>query len=110
MRQKRKSPRLGDFRGGDDKMVNHPNRNGKRYDLSYFGIYLMACVPHGTDIIAATKAECEKANIDWEEPTIVEGVHLTDDPRDTDEIVQCGNRIGWLADETGRTYRYAVKR
>jgi hypothetical protein len=91
-------------------MTNHPNRAGKRYDLAFFDIYLMACVPHGANIDAAVRAECAKARIDYETPTIVEGVYLTDDPRDTDEIVSTGNRLGWLQDENGRTYRYAVKR
>ena len=91
-------------------MVKRPNRSGERYDRSYFGIYLMACGPHGTDIMAATRETCETAGLDWEEPTIVEGVHLTDDPRDTDDIVHCGNRVGWLKDENGRDFRYAVKR
>lgn len=91
-------------------MANHPNRGGKRYDLGYYGIYLMACVPHGADIHAAIEAERVKARLDKEEPTIVTGVHLTDDPRVTDEIIQAGNRVGYLADEHGREYRFAVKR
>lgn len=86
------------------------NSPSKRYDIAFIGDWLMATVPHGADIVAATKATCSKGGVDFSEPTVIEGVHLTDEPRDTDQIVYSGMQMGWLEDETGRTYQYAVKR
>lgn len=91
-------------------MTNHPNRGGTRYTLAFIGDWLVACVPSGHDISKATREECDRAAIDWQEPDVITGVHLTDDPRDTDEVVYSGSRMGWLTDDSGRSYRYAVKR
>lgn len=91
-------------------MANHPNRSGKRYDIAFIGELLMATVPHGGDIQAAVREECGKAGVEFSEPRIVEGVFLTDEPRETDEIIHESPDRGWLWDENGTTFKYAVKR
>ncbi len=80
------------------------------YTIALFGDVLLACVPSGQDVIQAARAEADKAGLDWEEPTVINGVRLTDSPRDADQVVYSGTRTGWLTDETGRTFNYAVKR
>ena len=82
----------------------------KLYDLAFFGDLLVACVPHGADIMDAVRSECRTAGIDFEEPTIITRVALTDSPDEADEVVYSGTRMGWLTDESGRSYRYAVQR
>lgn len=92
-------------------MTNHPNRSGQRYDLAFFGDLLIACVPHGDDIEAAVRKECSRATIDYQEPRIIEGVYLINDPpRDGDEVVHSGGKLGWPIDINGNFCNYAVKR
>lgn len=90
-----------------------PSHQDKLYTLAFFGPLLMATVPYGAsadEIEKAVRDECIKARVDFEEPTIIEGVHFTDEPRETDEIVYEGSSLGWLLDAHGTAYQYAVKR
>jgi hypothetical protein len=83
------------------------------YDLAFIGELLMATVPHGTsaaDIEAAVRDECSKARVEFAEPRIVEGVYLTNDVRDGDEIIHESPDRGWLWNEHGTTFKYAVRR
>lgn len=89
--------------------MTHPHRSDKLYDLAFFGDLLIACVPHGADIMEAVRSECRTAGIDFEEPTIIQNVLLTDNPEDDAEIIYSGTQMGWLTDEDGRSYTYAVK-
>jgi hypothetical protein len=92
-------------------MTNHPNRSGQRYDIAFWGNAMIACIPTGGDMEKAVAEEGERARIDFgDDYSVVSGVHLTDEPRDTDEIVYSGSCNGWLSDTSGRTYNYAVKR
>jgi len=74
---------------------------------------LLATVPDSGDI--ATPAERliaeqwrgEDGAIEYE---ITTGLTLTDEePEDEDRIVWRGHDLGWLIDETGRTWEYAVR-
>jgi len=82
----------------------------KTYDLAFIGDLLMATVPHGGDIQAAVREECGKAGVEFEAPNVIEGVILTDEPTEDDEIIHEGPDRGWLWDENGTTFKYAVKR
>ena len=79
------------------------------YDLPM----LLASCPDSGDIDAAVQAEHCWGEDPADEPswTAVEGVTLTDDaPEDEARIVWGPSpERGWLIDESGRTWRYAVK-
>lgn len=82
------------------------------YTLVFCGDLLITTVPDGGDIEAAIKAEEEKAREEYDEDdlTYYKGVILTDDPEDDDEIIYSGTSYGWLVDEAGTAYKYAVFR
>ena len=75
-------------------------------------LLLVATVPDGGDIEAAVKAEEKNGNVEFNEDdlTYYKGVTLTDDPEDDDEIIYSGTSCGWLIDEAGTAYEYAVWR
>lgn len=81
------------------------------YTIAFWNDLLIATIPDDGDLDAAVKAESERASIPEMEATSVEtGLILTDETEDGDEIVYSDTRTGWLIDENGKTYRYAVKR
>ena len=85
------------------------------YTLAIGADMLLATVPDGDDIHAAVKAECA-GHIDItdirDNLTIVRGCTLTDsndyDPEYHDLIWSSGDS-GWIFDETGADWRYAIK-
>lgn len=73
---------------------------------------LLATVPDGGDIAAAVSAEISNAVAYPERPgwIALDGLILTDlRPDDDTCIVWQGHELGWLIDETGRTWEYAVR-
>ena len=83
------------------------------YTIAYGHDLLLACVPDGVNLQAALAREAKQAAVDpadFGEVTTIAGLHLTDQPLDGDEVVHRGHSTGWLSDEAGRTYDYAVRR
>jgi hypothetical protein len=71
---------------------------------------LLATVPDGGDIEAAAAAEIADARLEHVEYVTKRGLTLTDaEPEDENRIVWQGYDRGWLVDETGATFYYAVR-
>ena len=80
------------------------------YTLAFSDDLLIATVATGADIDTAIRAEEERAGETFENIRIINGVTLTDEePDDLDRIIYSGSDFGWLTDESGRTYEYAIK-
>lgn len=83
------------------------------YTIAYDEI-LYACVPDGDD--AALERElCEaeeqgRIEIDRDAVSIESGLMLTDEPPDDECLIAWqGHDAGWLSDESGTTYEYAIR-
>jgi hypothetical protein len=83
------------------------------YTIAY-GPVLYACVPDGNE--AALERELleaeEQARIEIDRDGIVidTGLILTDErPEDYRRIVWQGHDLGWLTDENGTSYEYAIR-
>lgn len=74
---------------------------------------LLACIPDSGDIEAAVRnVEAEASTtFDRDDLTIESGLTLTDsdDCADTGEVLYSGSAMGFLSDEAGATYKYAVR-
>ena len=80
---------------------------------------LIATVPERGDVYATVKAAVRQEQLDLidesgKAPAIawdaVSGLVLTDDePPDESRIIWQGQDRGWLMDENGKTYQYAVR-
>jgi hypothetical protein len=83
----------------------------KTYTIAMWNDALVACIPDGQDVNSAVAAEAKKANIPEMTATkVVSGLTLTDTEEDGDDVIYSGVAMGWLSDEAGRTYKYAVLR
>ena len=71
---------------------------------------LAATIVDGENIQKAIALEEEEAQADFGPCDIIDGMTLTDDPQDDDEIVYSGTGLGFLTDENGTTWNYAVRR
>lgn len=74
---------------------------------------LLCCLPDGSDLESAISEFTTHANIQSigiDDCDVNSGLVLTDDTEDGDQIIYGGNDLGWLTDEFGRTYEYAVRR
>jgi hypothetical protein len=82
------------------------------YTLAIGDGLLLATVPDGADIDAAVETECNLARIKPPKYETIEGCTLTDELSDelVDEIelVWASGSCGWLMDEIGNTWRYAI--
>lgn len=90
----------------------------KTYTIAYRGL-LYACVPDGDD--AALERELRDADsernddsdvapINRDTVTVETGLILTDEePEDEGRIVWRGHDLGWLTDEDGTAYEYAIR-
>ena len=82
----------------------------KTYTIAYSGL-LYACVPDGDETalkveIAEQRKQAEQADVTFGPVTIERGLILTnDEPENPRRIVWCG----WLADENGTAYEYAIR-
>lgn len=83
----------------------------KTYTIAYDEC-LFACVPDGADLEAELqRVEAEAGiTIDRGSLSIESGLHLVDADKEGDDVVWSGNALGWLSDETGRSFEYAVRR
>lgn len=74
---------------------------------------LIATAPDGADIDAAARKEIDDNGLNAEGPVeyvTISGLILTNaEPADEDSIVWKGHSCGWLIDETGQTYEFAVR-
>lgn len=83
----------------------------KTYTIAMWNDLLIAVIPDGADLEAAIAAEREKAATPEMTATATHsGLTLTDDPESDDDIVYSGYKMGWLTDETGKSFYYAVRR
>jgi len=86
------------------------------YTLAFAGPLLIACVPDGADIEAAVIAEGRRSGFefdpfDLERLDIERGCILTNDPDAPDCVFfKSGPDAGWLVDEHGTTFAYALRR
>lgn len=83
------------------------------YTIAIGADMLLATVPDGDDIHAAVQAWADETGFDMTTPfDIVPGCTLTDsdefDGEHYDYVWKSGDS-GWLMDETGADWRYAVK-
>jgi hypothetical protein len=82
------------------------------YTLAFDRDLLIAVFPDGGDATAEANRQSGSAYNDPLTVTkTIEGVTLTDAVADEDDerIVYSGHKMGWLSDETGRVFKYAVK-
>ncbi len=80
------------------------------YTLAIAGDMLLATVIDGGDIEAAVATECAMAGIEPLEYRTIHNCLLTDDyPEDSDAIVWRSGNCGWLIDESGCGWRFAVR-
>lgn len=80
------------------------------YTLALGHSLLLATVPDGGDVSEQIAEEERKAGGDSLEYECISGCTLTDDkPEDTDTIVWHSGNEGWIIDETGRDWKYAVR-
>ena len=81
------------------------------YTIVFWNDLLVATVPDGGDIDAAVSAEAERSGCPEMEATSIEsGLTLTNDVIDGDEVMYSGVALGWLENERGENFRYAVRR
>lgn len=72
---------------------------------------LIGTIRDGEDVSAATASALAEAELEQDETLYTEsGLTLTDTPEDWDEEVWSGTSMGWLSDENGRSFLYAVRR
>lgn len=82
----------------------------KTYSIAFDGDLLIATVPTGGDLDAAIDLERKNSRTpELKATSVIECVRLTDEPSAGEEIVYSGTEMGWLMDETGKTYNYAVR-
>ncbi|MDK2126770.1 hypothetical protein [Parachitinimonas caeni] len=81
------------------------------HTIAYHDV-LLACVKDGDDLEAALlKLETNAhIKIDRSEMTVHRGLLLVDAIEDSDEVVWQGSKLGFLTDEHGRQYEFAVRR
>jgi hypothetical protein len=84
------------------------------YTLAIADIMLLATVPDDAGIAGAVAKEVEDNGLDRHHGPIeykaISGCTLTDDePEDSDTIVWHSGNGGWIIDETGRDWRFAVR-
>jgi hypothetical protein len=80
------------------------------YTLAISAGMLLATVADGGDINAAVNAECVKSLSEAPEFEAISGCTLTDDePCDRDAIVWDSGWHGWIFDEDGGGWRFAVR-
>lgn len=71
---------------------------------------LAATVIDGGGINSAIAAAENEAQADFGPCEIIDGLTLTDDPQDGDAIVYAGHVNGFLMDQNGTSWDYAVRR
>ena len=80
------------------------------YTLALGADMLLATVPDGADIEDAVRLEADQSGFEAPEFQAVEGCILTDDePEDPDSIVWVSGNCGWIMDDAGRVWRFAIR-
>jgi hypothetical protein len=83
------------------------------YTIATLDDMIIAVVPSGQDVYAAADEEADRANIeiDHRDLEIIDDVYLVRETYEGDEIVyRAGAHTGYLLDEAGKRYPYAVRR
>lgn len=83
------------------------------YTIATLDDMIIAVVPSGQDVYAAADEEADRAcvEIDHRDLEIFEDVYLVLETYESDEIVfRVGAHTGYLIDEAGNRYPYAVRR
>ncbi len=80
----------------------------KTYTLAYRAGLLIAIVPDGGDVATAVAAEEKRLKRRFMGYKTKSGLVLTDTIPLGSVVFWRGHGMGWLKDETGRSFRYAV--
>ena len=80
----------------------------KTYTLAYRGPLLIAVVPDGSDVKAAVAVEEKRLGQSLAGYETRDGLVLVDSVPTGATVFWRGHGLGWLRDETGRAWRYAV--
>lgn len=86
------------------------NVPGKTYTLAIANDMLVACVPDGGNMAAAISARERLVKAKIGEYATVDGCLLTNElPADPDAILWRSGGYGWLRDEAGREWLFAIR-
>jgi hypothetical protein len=80
------------------------------YTIVMAGDVLVASVPDGSDVDAEITAEENRAGVEFENVYCHSGLELVNTVEPDDEIMYSGSEMGWLRDENGNHFKYAVRR
>jgi hypothetical protein len=80
----------------------------KTYTLAFRGPLLIAVVPDGGNVAAAVVAEEKRLGQPLAGYQTKSGLILTDAIPQGGTVFWTGHSMGWIRDETGRAWRYAV--
>ncbi|TCP06549.1 hypothetical protein [Caldimonas thermodepolymerans] len=83
------------------------------YTIATLNDSVIAVVPSGGDVYAAADEEADRASIEFDHSDleIIDDVYLVRETYEGDEIVyRVGAHTGYLIDEAGKRYPYAVRR
>jgi hypothetical protein len=80
----------------------------KTYTLAYRDGLLIAVVPDGGDVAAAVAAEGKRLKRRIKGYKTMSGLALVDTIPHGATVFWRGHGMGWIKDETGRAWRYAV--
>lgn len=80
------------------------------YTLAIGGDMLLATVPDGADIAAAVTAEAAKSGFTPPSYGVVVGCTLTnEEPDDGAAVVWASGNAGWVIDEAGMDWKFAIR-
>ncbi len=80
------------------------------YTVATVNGMIVATVPDGEDIAAAVAAEAKNIGSEFGEYAVETGLTLTDTLGEDEEWELKSGTEGWLIDESGKDWAYAVRR
>lgn len=80
------------------------------YDVATMGGMILGTVPSGGDLAAVVERTASEGGFDVPAYEVVRGLTLTDNLEPGEDWAFKSGSEGWLFDETGRDWRFAVRR